>query len=278
MGRKKCYFYDENFFTEIKSEEQAYFLGLLYADGYINNKKNRNEIIITLKSEDEYILKRFLDVLHSNRGVIKYKLNDREYSRIIINSRKMVFDLEKYGCVNNKTNILMFPNNINNNYIHHMIRGYFDGDGSISGKIIKFTGNIDFLVGIENFLLSKLNIKKKSHYSPCNKNRVDNIRELKYGGNRVVTNIFDILYEDATIFLSRKYLKLLKIKKSKKNHNHIIEYNEIIYDSYNKGKLIDLIMRKTNQFTRKSISNKLIYGWTVDEIINNNRKGKYNKL
>lgn len=268
----KKYYYDENFFNEIDSEEKAYFLGLLYADGYVNDKGYRSDIVLTLKIDDEYILEKFLNVLKSNRKPYRYKLNDGEYSKIIINSKKMINDLKKYGCVNNKTHILKFPNNISYDYIHHMIRGYFDGDGSISGGIITFTGNVEFLVGIENFILEHLNIKKKLHYSPCNGNRVNNIRALKYGGNRIVTNIFDLLYKDSSIFLERKYAKLNSIKNSEKNINHVIEYNGIIYDSYNKGKLIDLIVETTTSFTRKSISNKLIYGWSVDEIINNNRK------
>lgn len=272
MGRKRKYYYDDKFFNQIENEEQAYFLGLLYADGSINNK--RNEVILTLKSEDTYILDIFMKVLKSNRSVWKYSLNGREYSRIVINSKTIVNDLIRYGCVSNKTHILKFPNNINKNIIHHMIRGYFDGDGSISGKTIKFTGNLLFLEGIENYILKYLNVNKKKHYSPCNKNRVNNIRELKYNGNKIVSNIFDLIYKDASIFLKRKHEKLLIIKMSKKNKNHIIEYNGKCYDSYNKGKLIDLIQEKTNLFTRKSISNKLIYGWTVDEIINNNRKRK----
>ena len=36
MASKK-YFYDDNYFEKIDSEDKAYYLGFLYADGYVNN-------------------------------------------------------------------------------------------------------------------------------------------------------------------------------------------------------------------------------------------------
>ena len=46
----------------------------------------------------------------------------------------MFNDLIKQGCVPNKSLILTFPNKhqVPKNLINHFIRGYFDGDGSIS--------------------------------------------------------------------------------------------------------------------------------------------------
>ena len=38
----KIYFYDEDYFKNINSEEKGYFLGFLYADGSIT-KKNRKQ-------------------------------------------------------------------------------------------------------------------------------------------------------------------------------------------------------------------------------------------
>jgi intein-encoded DNA endonuclease-like protein len=43
----------------------------------------------------------------------------------------MVADLEKWGCVENKTFKLNFPDFISEELIPHFIRGYFDGDGSV---------------------------------------------------------------------------------------------------------------------------------------------------
>lgn len=46
----------------------------------------------------------------------------------------MFEDLIKQGCIPNKSLVLTFPNKhqVPENLINHFIRGYFDGDGSIS--------------------------------------------------------------------------------------------------------------------------------------------------
>ncbi len=43
----------------------------------------------------------------------------------------MFEDLCKHGCVPNKSLILEFPKTVPSDLIHHFIRGYFDGDGSV---------------------------------------------------------------------------------------------------------------------------------------------------
>lgn len=45
----------------------------------------------------------------------------------------MVNDLEKLGCVSNKSLILKFPTKeqVPENLTSHFLRGYFDGDGSV---------------------------------------------------------------------------------------------------------------------------------------------------
>lgn len=48
-----------------------------------------------------------------------------------LTSDKMFNDLCSHGCVPNKSLVLTFPKDIPENLIHHFIRGYFDGDGSV---------------------------------------------------------------------------------------------------------------------------------------------------
>ncbi len=267
----KIYYYNDDFFEVINSEEKAYYLGLLYADGYINDIGYNSYVELTLQIEDKYILELFLSTLNSNR--VPSEIKNGKYSRIVLNSKKIVDDLKNFGCINKKTHFLKFPSNIEHKYLHHLIRGYFDGDGCIwQNKIdnqyhISFTGNIDFLIGIEEYILGNLLLDKKKHYSPCNRNRKNNIRALKYGGNQIITKIFDLLYKDSTIYLHRKHEKFINAKNNIKEKNHIISYNGITYDSYNKDKLIDIIENKTT-YNRDVISSRLIKGWTVEELIN----------
>jgi len=266
----KIYYYDDDFFKNIDSEEKAYYLGFLYADGYINDIGYNCYVELTLQKEDEYILEKFLNILKSNRKIIRIR-NDK-YSRIIINSKEIVKDLKNMGCINKKTHKLIFPQNIDKNLIHHMIRGYFDGDGCIWHKRgtndyqFQITGNVDFISGIENYLLCHLNIDKKEHYSPCNKNRKNNIRALKYGGNQITTKICELLYADSTIYLSKKYEKFLLAKKNIKEENRIVVFEGNSYDLYNKSKLINIIQERIN-VKNYTISSRMKKGWTPEKII-----------
>ncbi len=54
---KDCYKINENFFDNFSTPNQAYILGLLYADGYCNS--NKNMIRITLQEEDKELLEKY---------------------------------------------------------------------------------------------------------------------------------------------------------------------------------------------------------------------------
>jgi len=45
----------------------------------------------------------------------------------------MVNDLERLGCISNKSLILKFPtiDQVSEEFIPHFLRGYFDGDGTV---------------------------------------------------------------------------------------------------------------------------------------------------
>src|SRR5690606_24292057 len=62
------YAQDNDFFKNIDTEEKAYWLGFLYADGYITQN---NQLRINLSIEDENHLLKFYNSINSNRS-IKY--------------------------------------------------------------------------------------------------------------------------------------------------------------------------------------------------------------
>lgn len=271
---KKKYYYDEDYFKEINTESKAYFLGLLYADGYINDKLNYVEL--TLLKDDCEIINQFVCELKSNRKPILIK--NKKYSRIIINSEKIVSDLIKLGCTNHKTHTLKFPENINGDFIHHMIRGYFDGDGSIWRDVnrnqfnVQFDGNYDFLIGVSKAINNYLFILNKS-FGKRHKNRTDNIVTLKYGGNCIVKKIYEYLYNNANFYLKRKKEKFLMINCQYRNN---IEYNGVQYGGHNIHILYDIIQNKTD-LTRNKIHSRLMNGWNVYDIIIYGKRDKNKK-
>lgn len=124
----------ERFFQTIDTEEKAYFLGLLIADGNVfkDDTGRQASISITLDLNDEYMLHKFKEVLHANTSVGH---DGRGCGQIAVRSNLMADDLQQYGVVPRKTELTYLPANIPSNMMPHLIRGIFDGDGSIQAHI-----------------------------------------------------------------------------------------------------------------------------------------------
>jgi len=204
------YKFNENYFEVIDSEDKAYFLGLLYADGNIS----KNMIRLQLQAKDKKILQIFKKKLNSNLPIRLrncFRFSKQDQFLIYIISQKMTNDLIDKGCMRCKSLILKFPNNKQVPYhlIHHFIRGYFDGDGCIclSGPLFTITSTEDVCQNI-NIIINehtKIGIKKLSkHPNNITKN-------YRVGGSKQLKKIFDFLYKDANFYLQRKYQKFLQI-------------------------------------------------------------------
>lgn len=214
------YFFDFNFFEKIDNELKAYWLGFLYADGCILQRRDygEQEFKIALGIKDEEILQKYKEDLKSTYPIRYDKRSDennnfQDQAICCYRSQKTVDDLKKLGCTKNKSLTLDFPNKsqVPEELIRHFIRGYFDGDGSISS----YNGyyNINF-VGTENF------IKKLSTYfeggSIYPDKRKQNSWYFNLGGNLQVLKAYHYLYDNANRYMKRKYdkFKPLTIKYS----------------------------------------------------------------
>ena len=129
------YSIDNYYFNVIDTQNKAYSLGMLYADGTVS--KNKTGFAISLQERDKDVL----DQLNHEFGGDR-KLSYIEYSKknsnwqnqymLGISNKQMHEDLIKHGCVPNKSLVLEFPNDIESGLIRHFVRGYFEGDGNIS--------------------------------------------------------------------------------------------------------------------------------------------------
>jgi len=211
----KKYDIDEHFFDIINSPEKAYFLGLLYADGY--NNESKNTVAVQLKESDKQILIDLKKLIKTNRPLY-YVVSNTSYGiakcwKLVITNKHISQKLNELGCVQAKTFKLTFPEWLEENLYPHFIRGYFDGDGSIGiyRKTLHFSivGTISFC----NFLkqLFAGNFKVNCCISKRHKNRDNNIRQLEIQGNRQAIKIMNWLYDNATIKLERKYQKYISI-------------------------------------------------------------------
>jgi intein-encoded DNA endonuclease-like protein len=211
MGQgNSIYHCNEDFFEEINTEEKAYWLGFLYADGCISITKYSYYIILSLKGEEcefEH-LKKFNASLESTYPIKIYKFSDaygeREKVQVALNSKKLAKDLINKGCTPRKSLILNFPTEeqVPLHLINHFVRGYFDGDGSIYKNTCDNQYNIGIIGTLEflNKLKELTNITTKLSTKENHKNTYN----FRIGGNKKTQKFLDWLYKDSTVSLSRK--------------------------------------------------------------------------
>lgn len=223
MRRK--YDLDETVFETIDSEEKAYWLGFILADGCIveRTKYNRNAkyLAIQLQASDKEHLEKFKRFLKTNKPIydVVQKLENKKFKgcSLHISSTKLVEDLIKQGVDYRKSLKEKFPI-LSEVFYKPFIRGYWDGDGSvlyyeqkIHNKVklraeVCLYGNEEFLTKVSKLLEKEINLKL--NLTP---NRT--LFRIKTTGKKCKT-LVDFLYKDSNIHLDRKYLKYLEITKS----------------------------------------------------------------
>lgn len=197
---------NQDFFETIDSEEKAYWLGFIYADGTVSKKENKQKSIsIELSQKDLKHLEKFAKIFNSN--VKKY--NKKLSCKVSVTSLKLWEDIQKYNIIPNKTyieiNVLeKIPNHLKKDFI----RGFFDGDGNCSNnkKMISFNSkNLKLLQEINNYFQETVGTSK-------NKKIINrhNINVLSFSGKHQVNSIAKETFNHATVFLERKFIHIEK--------------------------------------------------------------------
>lgn len=209
---------NSKFFSCIDTPQKAYWLGFLYADGYISTQ---NEIRINLKRDDEDHLKKIQKAIQAINHQIGYS-EKRDGEKIFyqayfsIRDKQMVADLERLGCYNNKSSSLVFPTykQVPLKYMSHFIRGYFDGDGSINYSKSHYVRNTDgassnrwkiSFVGTPEFLTGLKKVLNKDSIA-LEKITGNNFTNLTISGNNQVAELGEYLWYESydEIELTRK--------------------------------------------------------------------------
>lgn len=203
--KNRKYHFDLNYFEKIDTEEKAYWLGFLYADGYVCY---RGVVTVGLAEKDLSHLELLRKCLGDETVKIPYTSRTKSYF-IHFSSVKMADDLRKLGCVQKKSLVLKFPteDQVPQSLVNHFMRGYFDGDGCLSNTdrspCFSVLGTPQFLDEYEKILLNnveKITKTKRIHRDSWN----EQTEEIAYGGRNRIFEIYSYLYKDATIYLQRK--------------------------------------------------------------------------
>lgn len=202
----KIYTLNEHYFDVIDTDNKAYVLGLLYADGC----NTETSITLSLKSCDKHILESINNELSSNRPLkfLPYSQQNSNWSdqyRLTITNKYMAMQLSKLGMVKNKSLILTFPEWIDDDLIPSFVRGYMDGDGSIERNEcrVNLISTEQFCVKVAEILNKKLGIHCGVY--KCRKNSKTTTRMMQIAGRNQVKKFLDYIYQDAELFLKRKY-------------------------------------------------------------------------
>lgn len=202
MKGPKTKFGNVSYFQNIDTEEKAYYLGYLMADGNVSIYNGQYCLKLSCRIEDREIIDGFLNAIQSKNQTSICTSNGRQYLRVSLSSVQTVKDLIKLGVIPRKSGFESIPN-IRQDLIRHFIRGFFDGDGTASvGKVHRRSGftapkkmcrDILTLVGINATI------------TPCNTS-VDKSYFLL--GKKKSRILFDYLYTDCNVFLQRKRSKM----------------------------------------------------------------------
>lgn len=235
--------FNESYWDIIDTEQKAYWLGFFMADGYISqyNKIWRN-LWCTLSHKDGHHLEQFLkDIGSVGYKVTYYKRKSKKTGnihhkcRICLTSIPLVTNLCKLGWLEFKTTgDLTILNSVPDHLIHHLVRGFFDGDGSIGRQkkkrkrlalsysvtiVAQLTHKL-FLTKIRDIICDGTLVSRKSL------KQSKSVWRCHWNGNSQIRRIGSWMYKDSTRWLERKKVRFDSIDRLVKfwwpadNHFH----------------------------------------------------------
>lgn len=213
------YSLNESYFDVIDNQNKAYILGLLYADGY--NSLDKKTIRLQLQEEDCEILEKIRVEIKSTKPLKYIKCDNKIASNGFIS--KNMYQLEFYsshichtlnniGMYQNKSLILDFPKCLDETLYSHFIRGYFDGDGSYSHRIspkygerdvVTITSTKTFCDQAKKIINIYSQAKGGGIYDASCHNGITKV--LSFSGKNQTKNFFDWIYNDAQLYIQRKF-------------------------------------------------------------------------
>jgi intein/homing endonuclease len=215
LSRKGCISYKWNAST-VDNEEQAYTLGFFMADGH----NSVGQAGIKVKSSDYSVLEAMKNCFSEE---IKIQ-NEKHSCSFVISSTAICDNLRNLGIIEHKSHAEKTFPVLRKELERHFIRGYFDGDGTVfickrghnpylKCNICSSTRNI--LDEIQQVLISNdiqctINCEKRVGKSYLINGSYTSIAtmdmyRLYIRRKASIEKLFHYLYDDATIYLQRKY-------------------------------------------------------------------------
>jgi hypothetical protein len=201
--------FEMDYFRTIDRPSKAYWLGYLYADGWVSYRAGKpKEIGLACHPEDTYHLHKFREDIHY-WGAIVTRTNKSSLGRTptrlstvrVTQQAFAQYAVEagviqrKSSCLSLTPSCLAFPS--------HFVRGYFDGDGSLSKETFIFICNTEgWLDELSSLIRSETGceLKVKVARSPTTGKQV-----FRLVGQRAHLDAISWMYQNSAISLDRKY-------------------------------------------------------------------------
>lgn len=219
--------FNDDYFEKINTPDRAYWLGFIYADGWISIHKRNNddpnsclsyEFGMELQRGDEYMLYRLNDALGGQHTVKQChnktliannrKESETDSSVLRIYSKKVVLDLMANGIDLRKSYSGVFPI-VDDDLFFDFLRGYIDGDGCVYKQrgylnVVITGSNDEALKYIQSKLLDDYGIHSSVYCEKCGQYMPK--YTLRCFRKDSVAALFAQLYADENaIRLERKY-------------------------------------------------------------------------
>ena len=205
---KPGYEFNEHYFDDIDSNEKAYFLGFIAADGGVERQKG--PLSFSLQKRDKEILIKFCecigyDTSHVGEYTSGFLYKDTwkiiEACHLKLCSKYLAKSLSNYNIIPAKSNIdnnLFY--NIPDKYKYAWLAGYIDGDGHIGKEsyAVEIVSNYKTIINIYDFL--KLDLKIEGKIRQIGKITYT----LVYHKKEYVRKILDKYLHESPIHLTRK--------------------------------------------------------------------------
>lgn len=206
--------FNKSFFHCIDTEEKAYWLGFICADGCIYIKDENSKVLkINLQISDSDFLRKFIKSINGNFDIRQYE--KKSFGKIFgvcevcFKCKEMVSDLQQY-ITPNKTNIIRMPK-IQKDLQRHFLRGFSDGDGCFYCGNKKNRKSFEIVSNSPKMLEDIKDIFKENNIN-------SNIYRKQNGNYKIgIYNFEDLIrlhnyfYNDCNIYMERKYVKSQKI-------------------------------------------------------------------
>lgn len=196
---RQVYSINGQYFDNIETARQAYWLGFLAGDGAVI----QNKLIINLSIKDKIILEQFNEDIKSDNVIHQYG----KFVNLTITSDVLVKSLQPHNIVPNKTRLFTISDKIPTHLLGSYILGLNDADGCFSvdkkrGLRMSLLGTTAAMKQVQNILIEQCGVNKnklQKHHS------TSYVKYLVYSGNKQLAKIVDFLYRDVDFSLPRKH-------------------------------------------------------------------------